>query len=58
MFAFIKLYEISWLIWKYNRHYSVYDTICYKFCFSFILADRHKSTIPANIKKVISEQIE
>ena len=30
MYAFIKLYEISWLKWKENRHYTVYNTVCYK----------------------------
>ena len=46
MYAFITLYEISWL--KKNRHLSVYNTVCYKIF--YICRDRHTPTIPANIK--------
>ena len=55
MFAF-KLHQISRLICKYSRHYFVYDTICYKFFFLLICQERHKPTIPANIKSLSLSQ--
>ena len=60
MFAFIKLYEISWLKWNYINDINLFITqfVLRFFLFFFFLPGSSQTDDPGKYKKVLSKLIE